>query len=328
MDASSAGTPLTHRQSVLADGWSDHDLRRGERRGELSRIRRGSYADPEALASLDEAQRHRLVVQAATRTPTPCVVSHASAAAVWGLPLYRVDLSRVHFTRPRAAGGRRSAARIDHGGDLAAHDVTTADGIRVTSAARTIVDLARTESEAAAVVAADHALHHRLVTPDAIAEVLSRSARVPGVGAGRRALMRSDGRSESPGESLTRLALAGVAALDSQVTLCGSDGRFVARADFGVEDALLVIEFDGLQKYLGHRSPGQTIEDAVLSEKRREDAVRGLGYLVLRIVWRELDDRVALERRVSQALHRGRDLRTRGLTALGTYRPGRRIGLQ
>lgn len=328
MDPSSAGIPLTHRQSVLADGGSDHDLRRGERRGELSRIRRGSYANPEALGLLNEMQLHRLVVEATTRVPTQCVVSHASAAAVWGLPLYRVDLSRVHFTRPSSAGGRRSAARVDHGGELAVHDVTTVDGIRVTTPARTLVDLARTESEAATVVAADHALHQRLVTPDAIAEVLSRSIRVPGVGAGRRALRRSDGRSESPGESLTRLVLAGLAALDSQVTLRGSDGRFIARTDFGVQDALLVIEFDGVQKYLGHRSPGQTLEDAVLAEKRREDAVRGLGYLVLRIVWRELDDRVALERRVTQALHRGRDLRSRGLTALGTYRPGQRIGLQ
>lgn len=327
MDAPSTGIPLTHRRSVLGDGWSDHDLRRGERKGELSRIRRGSYANPEALGSLDETALHRLVVEAATRTPTRCVVSHASAAAVWGLPLHRVDLSKVHFTRPHAAGGRRTAARIDHGGVLAAHDVTMVGGIRVTSAARTLVDLARTESEATTVVAADHALRHRLVTPDAVAEVLSRSARVPGVGAGRRALIRADGRSESP-ESMTRLALAAVPDLDCQVTLCGSDGRFVARADFGVQDAMLIIEFDGLQKYLGHRSPGRTIEDAVLAEKRREDAVRGLGYLVLRIVWRELDDRARLERRVSHALDRGHDLRSRGLTALGTYRPGRRIGLQ
>ncbi|WP_111767933.1 hypothetical protein [Nakamurella deserti] len=312
---------LTHRSAVLADGWSDHDLRRAERHGELSRIRRGSYADPDALAGLDTHQRHRVAIAAATRAPTPCVISHASAAVVWGLPLHGVDLDRVHFTRPGAVGGRRSAGRVDHGGALLPGDVTEQDGIAVTTPARTLVDLARTESPEAAVVAADHAFHEGTTTPSAVRDVLDRSAGIPGIGTGRRALLAADGRSESPGESLTRFVLQGIAPMDAQVELRDAAGRFGARVDLAVRDALLVLEFDGRQKYLALRSPGQSVEDAVLAEKRREDVIRGLGYLVTRVVWADLTDPAALRRRIADAVRRGRDMHARGMVALGSYRP-------
>ena len=261
--------PLTHRDEVLRTGWTDHDLRRCERRGELVRVRRGSYADPRVVTELDAEQRHRLAVDVATRAPTPCVLSHASAAVLWGMPLVDVDLRRVHFIRPGAAGGRRSAARVDHGGALPAADITRRNGILVTTPARTLVDLARTDSPRASVVAADHGLHHRQTDPVALEEVLDRCSRMPGIGTGRQALRRVDGRSESPGETLTRLAVDGLGALDAQVELRGPRHRFVARVDLAVEDALTVIEFDGRQKYLALRAPGQSVEDAVLAEKRR-----------------------------------------------------------
>jgi very-short-patch-repair endonuclease len=318
---------LTRRAVVIADGWSDHDLRRQERRGELTRVRRGSYADPKALAGLNAHQRHRVAVEAATRKPTPCIISHASAAVIWGLPLHGVDLSRVHFTRPGAVGGRRSHGRVDHGGILLPGDVVERDGIDVTTPARTLVDLARTESPEAAVVAADHAFHHGTTTPEAVREVLDRSAGIPGIGSGRRALLKADGRSESPGESLTRFLLDGLTSMDAQVELRNPAGHFVARVDFADRAALLIIEFDGRQKYLALRPSGQSLEDAVLVEKRREDAIRGLGYLVARVVWADLADPTALRRRIADVINRGRDMHARGMVAMGSYRPATPIRL-
>ena len=55
-------------------------------------------------------------------------------------------------------------------------------------------------------------------------------------------------------------------------------GGFVARSDFGWEEERTLGEFDGRQKY-GRLllRPGQSPEDALFKEKRREDRLRDLG---------------------------------------------------
>ena len=90
----------------------------------------------------------------------------------------------------------------------------------------------------------------------------------------------ADGRSESVGESWCRLVFAaiGLAQPEQQVEICDERGAFVARVDFRIRDRRLVIEFDGLAEYAG--SSGQ---DALVAEKRREDALRRLGYWVVRL---------------------------------------------
>ncbi len=321
MPESRPSPTVIRRRTALADGFTDHDLRISQRSGDLTRLRRGSYVAPAELESLGDAERHRLASLTAASDQDHCVVSHASAAACWRLPLYRVDTTAVHFTRPGARSGRRTPARIDHAGVLRDDERTTVDAVVVTTVARTLVDLARSESSAAAVVAADCALRRRMTTPADLREAMHRCAGLPGIRTARRALQSADGRAESPGESLTRLALSSLPALDSQVTLTDDEGRFVARTDFAVRESLLVIEFDGQQKYLASRAPGQSLEQAVLAEKRREDAIRGLGYLVLRVVWRDLDEPQRLRQRVARALQRGRELTERGFTPAGSYRP-------
>lgn len=314
-------TRLILRQDVLRQGGTDHDLRRGERHGELSRVHRGFYAAPDELATLDEVRRHRVSVMAAAALSPVSVATHASAAALWDLPMYRADLRRVHFTRPGSTSGRIRASRVDHAGALPNRDIVVVDGVRTSSTARTLVDLARSLARESAVVPADAALHRGQVDRAELDDLLARCRGLPGINSGRAALALVDGRSESPGESLTRLALGGLGSLDSQVTITDAAGRFVGRADFGIRDAVLLVEFDGRQKYLQLRAPGQSIEDAVLAEKRREDALRGLGYLVARVVWSDLTDRAALRARITAAISRGRGLHDRGFRAIGDYRP-------
>jgi len=51
------------------------------------------------------------------------------------------------------------------------------------------------------------------------------------------------------------------------------------------------LEFDGREKYLRFRRDGETIADAVLREKRREERVRELtGWICVRITWADLAD--------------------------------------
>ena len=75
-----------------------------------------------------------------------------------------------------------------------------------------------------------------------------------------------------------------------QITIYAPDGTFIGRADLGYPELGVLIEFDGLIKYSKLLKPGERAPDVVLAEKLREDRLRDLGYLVVRLVWSELAD--------------------------------------
>src|SRR5690348_5511351 len=79
-------------------GYEQPEIRRLLSAGRWSRLRRGVYVTAEALttASATPARRHRLDCMAALlalRRPA-AVVSHGSAALLWGLPVQR-EASRI-----------------------------------------------------------------------------------------------------------------------------------------------------------------------------------------------------------------------------------------
>jgi very-short-patch-repair endonuclease len=55
--------------------------------------------------------------------------------------------------------------------------------------------------------------------------------------------------------------------------------------DFLFRQERVVVEFDGAVKYGGAAQSGQL---ALVAEKRREDAIRRLGYVVVRLTWADL----------------------------------------
>ena len=59
-------------------------------------------------------------------------------------------------------------------------------------------------------------------------------------------------------------------------------------------------------KYGRLLKPGQTIADVVFEEKRREDALRDLGWQVVRWLWEDLRDPQSLLERLERAFARGR----------------------
>lgn len=70
----------------------------------------------------------------------------------------------------------------------------------------------------------------------------------------------------------------------------------VARADFVLEGTMVVVEFDGMLKYTDVRD--------VHAEQRREDALRDLGYEVVRLTWDDLTQPDKVLRRLRTALDR------------------------
>ena len=130
-------------------------------------------------------------------------------------------------------------------------------------------------------VAADNALHSGLIKQE---DLDSAAARVVGwPRSGRvRSLLWLDARSESVGESRLRVHLSLGIPVQPQVVIRDRSGNFVARVDLWVEGTGVVVEFDGRVKYT------EGGPEALFAEKRREDRLRRLGYVVVRVTWSDL----------------------------------------
>lgn len=278
---------LLRRADALKAGLALHEVRALYSSGGWERLARGAYVFGDHHAQLDERSRHVLRILAVLPVVSDdSVVSHDSAAVLHGLPLFGAELSKVHVTRNRRGGGRTTAGVVVHCSTL--DDVDEVDGIRVTSVARTIADIARTRSLDTAVAMGDAALRGG-VSPDLLECELGRARKRKGVAHARRAVAMLDGRSESVGESLGRIRLlqSGFTDLDLQVEIYDESGDRVARTDF-VVCARVVNEFDGKVKYQKFLRAGQSAGDAVFEEKKREDRIRELGYPVVRFTWADL----------------------------------------
>ena len=180
--------------------------------------------------------------------------------------------------------------------------------LAVASLARTVVDLGRTLPFADAVAAADAALRTGLDREE-LEQVLALAAGRPGISAARRVVAFADPRSESPGESHSRVVLHAIGLPPSslQHEVLDEQGRVIARCDFGWEEHRTVGEFDGLVKYGRLLRPGQTAADVVLGEKHREDAVRDQGYAMVRWGSPDLQRERVLAERLRRAFARHAD---------------------
>jgi hypothetical protein len=260
---------------LLQDGYSADELQRLRRSGQLERVRRGAYAPPSPDGGPEDVHRRRTSAVLLQCTGD-LVVSHVSAAVLHGLPVWWGSLDRVHLTRTRAGGGRVRAGLEVHTSVLPVSDVVELAGVRVTSPARTVVDLARTLPLEQAVAAGDAALRAGLPS-DAVAEVLRGCHGWPGVGAARRVAALFDGHSESAGESASRVRM--------------HEAR--------LPPPVLQLEVvDGYGRLL---QPGQDVEEVVYREKLREDAFRDLGWRVARWTWPDLHPGSVLVQRLRRA---------------------------
>ena len=259
-------------------------LRRAARRGDMERLRRGAYVGADRWAQAAADDRHRLRVQAAVAAAsTPTLVSHRSAAVLWNMPLVGVCDERVHLTCRRSSGGlsRGAVARHAVSQELVGCVI---DDVAVTSAARTVVDLARTYGFLTGVVAGDAAVRTGATTLDELRTEVESVGPGRGVRAARDVVAFVDGRSESPGESLSRVRMRQLGLSMPELQHVVRDERgFVGRVDFWWEEFGVIGEFDGRTKYGldDERAAGARLWD----EKIREDRLRATGPRVVRWIW-------------------------------------------
>lgn len=292
---------LLWRRDLLAGGWTRGEVQRGRRRGDLEGVRRGVYLPPGVRArTTDPVGAHVLGAHAAAPEVADDVVfSHVTAAALLGLPIWRIPLNRLHLTRDRPGGGRLRPGSHVHAMAVPPGDAVRIDGLRVTSPARTVVDLARTERFEQALVVADAALHQDLLRRSAresgpgaaseaeLAAALARATGRRGCPAARRVVAWADGRSESVGESRSRVAIAR-SRLPTPTLQWSPAGMPDVRTDFAWPEQGVVGEFDGRVKYGRLLRPGQDPAEVLWEEKRREDRLRATGLTVVRWVWGDL----------------------------------------
>jgi len=299
------------RQDLVARGTNDHDIGAALKRGELTALRPGRYLRTESYAEMTYEQRHRLLVASVAPDLKPqTVVSHTSAAVIWGMSLWRVRLDRVHVSRHQAARVRTSRwVQPHHSRTRIPTDVV--DDVVVTSPARTVCDCARLLPFEQGVVVADAALRMELVTAAELADEISRSAGLKGVGRARAVVNFADSRSESVGESRSRVMFqtAPLPQMELQYKIDDDIGRFIARVDFAIPRLKIAGEFDGRVKYGRLLRPGQDPGDVVFAEKIREDRAREVGWQMVRWVWNEIEQPAVVIGRWQRAVARAGEAR-------------------
>ena len=230
------------------------------------------------------------------------VASHLSAAALHRLPLIGRWPTTVHVLKAGAPGGSSSSGITRHRVDRAPETVTI-DDVVTTTLSRTLIDVASTSSLLVAVAMMDAAIRSGAVDKNHLAREIEALGVPRRARAVWNALEFADGRSGSPGESLCRVRTWELRfqAPQLQTNVVTRLGRF--DVDFDWPDARLFGEFDGKVKYTRDAyMKGRSIDEVVLDEKAREDAIRSsTGKSFIRCIWREALDPAIFGRMLDDA---------------------------
>lgn len=280
------------RREAIEIGVDDRTLSRGVRLRVFVRIRQGAYCHTDLWRSKSAVGQH-LARAYATQdlTPGPTALSHISALAHFGCPLWDAPLEQVHLTRLDRGSSRREAGVVHHDGHVSADDVVTLDGRVVTSPTRSTLDALTMLSTESSLVAGDWMLEQGLTTHDQLWAGKDSMIGWPGTLPLHIKIGLLDGRSKSVAESRGRnlFRRMGIPRPELQFRVYDKDGRLIAITDFAWPDRKVYGEADGKVKYGRLLKPGQDPGDVVFAEKRREDAVRRVtdGTMV-RFTWSDL----------------------------------------
>jgi very-short-patch-repair endonuclease len=254
--------------------------------GLLRRIHQGVYligpAPPTAIARARAAS---------LACGDGAVISHSTAAELWEVrPPAGGD---VHVTVVGRNPGRRPGICLHRVIALARLEVVSRRGLAVTSPARTICDLAGSESIWATEEALSEARTRRLVTDRQLLSVIERAPARKG-SAVVHALLSAEaesGYTRSAAERRMRglLRAAQLSQPRVNVPLLG----YVA--DFLWPREKLIVEVDG---YKFHGSRGK-----FESDRKRDLVLTAAGYRVVRVTWRQMrDEALFVVARIAQAL--------------------------
>ena len=258
---------LVTRAQALSAGATDHMIQHRLATGRWVLVARGVYR----LAGVPVTWKQRALAACLVSGPG-AVVSHRSAAVLWGVSGFRPG--PLEITVPAGRSGRNALARVhrsDVGGVLR-------DRVPVTRPSRMLMDLAGVVNGDLLEEAVDDALCRRLCRLEdlrprgALREVL--------------AAWNGDGLPEGVAEMrvVRRLLEAGLPQPVRQYEIW-VNGVFVARVDLAYPPFRLAMELDGFRWHAGRRR--------YRSDRMRRNRVEAAGWRLLEAAPEDIDDLVA-----------------------------------
>jgi hypothetical protein len=202
------------------------------------------------LAGTRDTWQQRAMV-ACLAGPPGTVTSHLTAAAIYGLTK---PPKEPQVTIPRNANGARVTGARVRRANLRSGEKAVKDRIPCTSPIQTVIDCAELLPAEALCDLVDSALCRKLMQPSRLIRAaeaawpMARKARRAGLGRLLEALVvwRSGAPPGSPPEAKLqrRLKEWGFPPAQRQVEVYGKDGRFLARADLGIVEWKVLLEYD------------------------------------------------------------------------------------
>ena len=201
------------------------------------------------------------------------IVAGRSAAALHGAKWVKdmLPAELIHDNRHPPRGIRIWADTIDE------DEIVVVGGVRITSVARTLLDIGCRRPLRGAVPEMDALV--RATRADLVAAHLlaDRYRGRRGIRRARTALGLVDGGAESPRETWLRLLLitAGLPRPRTQIRVRDEYGQIVARLDMGWPELKIGVEYDGDQHWTDRRQLSRDI--------RRTEDLRELGWIIVRV---------------------------------------------
>jgi hypothetical protein len=273
------------RADVVAADLSPREVSRAVARGTLIVVGDRLYAVRTVWEDKPAWMRHRMLAEAAVRLTKDAIVSHASDAALLGLPHpvhppCRVSMTLMDDARTLRGDSWRRFLRAN----TPYEHVEIRDGVPRLILARTVLDCARQLHPRDALAIADGALRCGRVTHAELLTMRRHQRGWPKVTQSNDVLMLADGRRENWLESASAWAVHrwGLPVGIPQVNILDGDGRLMGRADVLWPDEGLVGEADGVDKYLLDGATSEAVLHRLEAESVRERGLRGLGLGVAR----------------------------------------------
>jgi very-short-patch-repair endonuclease len=265
------------RCQLLESGWSEEEIEWRQRSGRLHRLHAGVYLVGHRLI-----RREGRWMAAVLASGPDAVLSHYSAAALWRLrPTQRttIDVTVPHATRSSQLI-RRHVSRVPP------DERTVKEGIPVTAAARTILDLAATEPLDVVKALLREMEFRELWDSLSLWDLVERYPGRRGIRKVRAAL---EGVKDEPsGERRSPLEERFAPFLrQHHLPLCRfNDPIIVENKTFQVDchwpQLGQIVELDGWQ---GHKS-----RTAFREDRARDRKLGVAGYTVTHLTWNQLDD--------------------------------------
>ena len=270
------------RNEALEAGISRDQLSERVKKGRYSRI----FPEVYAIAGAPTTLRQQLFGLAKS-FPQLAAISHQTAAELWGLT--RRGIRTVELVTTRWDRVQRPGIRVHESLDLIDGDVVNLDGIPVTTAVRTVVDLGASHKWSVE-SALEEGIRKGLFSLDEVDAFVRRVARRGrrGVGVIRPLLesrRRWDGATESALEDQFRRLVAdwNLPQPELQHEIRDADGRFVSRVDFAYPESGLAIELDSEAYHMDRLT--------FRGDRRKQNQASVLGWTVLRYTWWDLRER-------------------------------------